>query len=55
MRSVKPGGSVVYSTCTLSPVQNDGVVYDAIKNVWNEDGIESVSYTHLTLPTNREV
>ncbi|VDP30335.1 unnamed protein product [Soboliphyme baturini] len=26
LRSVRPGGSVVYSTCTLSPIQNDGVV-----------------------------
>ena len=42
MKCVKPGGSVVYSTCTLSPIQNDGVVYDALKNVLTDDGIEFV-------------
>jgi len=40
MKCVKSGGSVVYSTCTLSPSQNDGVVYDALKNVWSETGME---------------
>lgn len=29
MRSVKVGGSVVYSTCTLSSMQNEGVVENA--------------------------
>ena len=24
--AVKPGGTVVYSTCALSPLENDGVV-----------------------------
>ena len=42
MKCVKTGGSVVYSTCTLSPIQNDGVVYDALKQVWAETGIEFV-------------
>ena len=42
MKCVKAGGSVVYSTCTLSPIQNDGVVYDALKQVWAESGIEFV-------------
>ena len=43
---VKPGGSVVYSTCSLSPVQNDGVVYNALKSIWEDTKIEfSVRYS----------
>ena len=42
MQCVKPGGSVVYSTCTLSPVQNDGVVFDALKKVWQEYRFEFI-------------
>ena len=42
MKCVKPGGSVVYSTCTLSPIQNDGVVYDALKQTWKNDGLEFI-------------
>lgn len=34
LKAVKVGGTVVYSTCSLSPVQNDGVVHMAIRNVW---------------------
>lgn len=30
LRSVRVGGSVVYSTCTLSPVQNETVVENAV-------------------------
>ncbi|BES92273.1 NOL1/NOP2/sun family [Nesidiocoris tenuis] len=30
---VKVGGTVVYSTCSLSPIQNDGVVNMALKTV----------------------
>lgn len=30
------GGTVVYATCSLSPVQNDGVVQVALKKVWEE-------------------
>uniref|UniRef100_A0AC34RLE9 SAM-dependent MTase RsmB/NOP-type domain-containing protein n=1 Tax=Panagrolaimus sp. JU765 TaxID=591449 RepID=A0AC34RLE9_9BILA len=29
LRSLKVGGSVVYSTCSLSPMQNDAVVENA--------------------------
>jgi len=39
---LKPGGSVVYSTCSLSPVQNDGVVYNALKSTWEDTKIEFV-------------
>lgn len=40
LRCVKPGGTVVYSTCTLSPVQNDGVVYTALKAIWETSDID---------------
>ena len=33
IRACKPGGIVVYSTCTLAPVQNEGVVERAIENL----------------------
>ena len=42
MKCVKPGGSVVYSTCTLSPIQNDGVVFDALKQLWAQNRIEFI-------------
>ena len=42
LKLVKPGGSVVYSTCTLSPAQNDGVVYDALRKIWMETELNFV-------------
>ena len=43
IRSCRPGGIVVYSTCTLSPVQNDGVVAATLERVWyGGTGIEVV-------------
>ncbi|XP_031850578.2 5-methylcytosine rRNA methyltransferase l(2)10685 [Nomia melanderi] len=36
LKLVKVGGTVVYATCSLSPIQNDGVVQVALKNVWEE-------------------
>ncbi|CRK86493.1 CLUMA_CG000001, isoform A [Clunio marinus] len=39
IKLLKPGGSIVYSTCSLSPVQNDGVVHMALSNVFKDHGI----------------
>lgn len=33
LNSVKVGGTVVYSTCSLSPIQNDGVIHMALKTI----------------------
>lgn len=33
---VRPGGSIVYSTCSLSPIQNDGVVHMSLKKLAEE-------------------
>ncbi|KAJ8680682.1 hypothetical protein QAD02_016469 [Eretmocerus hayati] len=36
LKIVKPGGTVVYSTCSMSPIQNDGVVQVALKGAYEE-------------------
>jgi len=36
---LKPGGVLVYSTCTLSPIQNDGVVHMALSSLWEETSL----------------
>ncbi|XP_039275582.1 5-methylcytosine rRNA methyltransferase NSUN4-like [Nilaparvata lugens] len=36
LKIVKVGGTVVYSTCSLSPIQNDGVVQMALRDLWQE-------------------
>ena len=32
-----------------------GLSLKNVSKIWNPDGPDPVSYTHLTLPTNREV
>lgn len=42
LRSVRRGGSVVYSTCSLSPVQNEVVVENALAIASEQFGIKAV-------------
>ncbi|CDW54778.1 Nol1 Nop2 Fmu domain containing protein [Trichuris trichiura] len=45
LRSLKPGGSLVYSTCTLSPVQNDAVIESVMQQ---EDADSKVAVCDLS-------
>lgn len=36
LKIISVGGTVVYATCSLSPIQNDGVVGMALKKAWEE-------------------
>ncbi|KAL6258391.1 hypothetical protein P5V15_010349 [Pogonomyrmex californicus] len=36
LKIISVGGTVVYSTCSLSPIQNDGIVGMALKKAWEE-------------------
>ncbi|CAF1639850.1 unnamed protein product, partial [Didymodactylos carnosus] len=40
IKTCKPGGVIVYSTCSLAPAQNDGVVERAIENVYAKKRIK---------------
>ena len=37
VHAVKPGGTVVYSTCSLSPIENDDVIGRVIQNFSNSN------------------
>merc|ERR1712098_896917 len=39
LKHLAPGWSLVYSTCTLSPVQNDGVVNKVLTELWEETSL----------------
>lgn len=42
LKSVRLGGTIVYSTCTLSPIQNDGVVHIALKRIREETDLDFI-------------
>lgn len=42
LKALKPGGSLVYSTCSLSPIQNDGVVHMALAQLSTECSSEFI-------------
>ena len=40
IQCTKPGGTIVYSTCTLYPQQNDGVIGIALKKIWENSNLD---------------
>ena len=42
IRMCRPGGYIVYSTCTLSAPQNDGIIVRALDKLWQETNIDVV-------------
>lgn len=42
LKALKPGGSLVYSTCSMSPIQNDGVVHMALSRLSTECDAEFI-------------
>ncbi|KAK3769809.1 hypothetical protein RRG08_046914 [Elysia crispata] len=40
IKSCVPGGTIVYSTCTLSPAQNDGVIQAVAEELWETSEVE---------------
>lgn len=40
LKCLKQGGSLIYSTCSMSPIQNDGVVHMALKEIYESTKIE---------------
>lgn len=42
LKLIPIGGIVVYSTCSLSPIQNDGVVHMTLKRIWQETSIDLI-------------
>lgn len=47
LRSLKPKGSVVYSTCTMSPVENDGVVQKTLLRLQEENNLAKYAVVDL--------
>ena len=51
---MKPGKINSYKTLSDIEINNKKFKFYSLKKA-EENGLEAVSYTHLTLPTNREV
>ncbi|KAL3995557.1 NOL1/NOP2/sun family protein [Acanthocheilonema viteae] len=52
LRSVRVGGCIVYSTCTLSPVQNDGVIENGVAIADEHFGIKAVELSLSQMVSN---
>ena len=50
-KNLQPG-SVIYD---LAAIQGGNTAFTEVDTVVEKGGIKTVSYTHLPLPTNREV
>lgn len=46
-QAVKPGGRVVYSTCSISPMENDEVVAKALVNTQGQQVSTGAAMQHL--------
>jgi len=51
--NIAVGGTVVYSTCSLSPIQNDGVVKMALKKIWEETNHQIIVKYVFTIKNNK--
>jgi len=51
VKQARIGGTIVYSTCTLSPIQNDGVVFLALNKLRDYSGVNCkvVTYSSAAL------
>ncbi|XP_027200613.2 5-methylcytosine rRNA methyltransferase l(2)10685 [Dermatophagoides pteronyssinus] len=47
LKSIKINGTVVYSTCSLSPIQNDGVIHMALKRMNEEQPLMKFAIINL--------
>lgn len=52
LKMVRVGGTVVYSTCTLSPLQNDGAVHLALNRLWDHTSVKCsvINYSKALKP-----